>query len=87
MHDIEMICIEMRCYRDSDWYKDALHGEIEKRLILNAFEHDLRNIYTYVLFSGKLYMFYSEGLEVYEKKGFEMNCFADPLSFVFRPSR
>ena len=46
-------------------------------------------VHTYIcLFSGKLYLFYGEGLQSFEKcLDLEKNCFADPLNFVLRPSR
>ena len=85
MHDIEMICIEMRCYRDSDWYKDALHGIFEKRLIMNAFEQDLRNIYTNVLFSGKIIRVLQRGVRSLRKERFWKELFLLTHSLCFSP--
>ena len=47
------------------------------------------SIHTYIcLFSEKVYRFYGEGLQSFEKcLDLEKNCFADPLNFVLRPSR
>ena len=49
---------------------------------------DLRylKVYAIMLFSGKVYRFYGEGLQRFEKcLDLEKNCFTDPLNFGFAP--
>ena len=66
------------------WHWNALH-DIYLRYIENGFMLKKVVIYMYVLFSGKLYRFYGEGLDFWEKNDFEKICFCWPTPFCFSP--